>query len=124
MIEPIEGAPRGVVAMRAVGRISGDDYETVLRPAIDAAIDEHGKARIVLELGPAFEGYSADAAWEDMKLGAAHLSSWERCAVVTDHAGIGDAVRVIGLLMPGTFKAFPVADLEAAMSWAAAETGR
>jgi hypothetical protein len=122
MIEPIEGAPAGVVAMRAVGRISGQDYETVLRPAIDAALAEHGRARVVLELGPDFEGYSADAAWEDLKLGAAHLSSWERCAVVTDHAFVGDAVRVIGLLMPGSFEAFPVAELDAAMRWAASDT--
>jgi hypothetical protein len=29
---------------------------------------------------------------------------------------------VIGLLMPGSFEAFPVAELDAAMRWAASDT--
>ena len=44
MVEPIEGAPAGVLAFRAVGTVEAADYENVLRPAVEAAIGEHGKA--------------------------------------------------------------------------------
>jgi len=120
MIEPIEGAPESVLAFRAVGRIEAADYETVLRPAVEAAIADHGRVRLVYELGPEYESYSAGAGWEDMKLGVSHLSKWERCAVVTDHAVMADAVRAFGLLMPGEVKVFAVAALDDALAWASA----
>jgi hypothetical protein len=119
VIEPIESAPPGVIAFRAVGKVEADDYEEVLTPAIETASSEHGKIRLVYELGPEYDGYAAGAAWEDMKLWAPHLRSWERCAVVTDHRLIGDAVRAFAMLMPGEVKVFPVAGLDDAMSWAA-----
>jgi hypothetical protein len=119
MIEPIHGAPAGVLAFKAVGKVEAADYEDVLTPAIEKAIEEHGKVRLVYVLGPEFEGYSAGAAWEDMKLWAPHLRAWERCAVVTDHGLMADAVRGFGMLMPGQVKVFPVSELDEALAWAA-----
>jgi hypothetical protein len=119
MIERIEPAPDGVIAFRAVGKVEAEDYHEVLTPAIEAAIAEYGKVRIVYELGPEFDGYSAGAAWEDMKLWTPHLSKWERCAVVTDHRLIADAIRAFSMLMPGEVKVFPVANLDQALGWAA-----
>lgn len=119
MIEPIEGAPPGVLAFRAVGKVEAADYEDVLTPAIEAAIGEQGKVRLVYELGPEYDGYSAGAAWEDMKLWTPHLTKWERCAVVTDHRLLGDAVRAFAMLMPGEVKVFPVTELASALAWAA-----
>jgi hypothetical protein len=118
MIESIPGAPEGVLAFRAVGKVEAADYETVLTPAIEAAV-EHGKIRIVLELGAEFDGYSAGAAWEDLKLWTPHLTKWERCAVVTDHRWITDAIRVFRVVMPGEMKVFPAGELDAALAWAA-----
>jgi hypothetical protein len=40
-----------------------------------------------------------------MKLGAGHITKFERVAVVTDHELMADAVRAFGLLMPGDVKA-------------------
>ena len=120
MLKPIEGAPVGVVAIRAVGTVTADDYDTVLEPAIEAAIADHGNVRLVYELGPEFEGYAAGAAWEDAKFGANYLSKWQRCAVVTDHVLLGDAIRAFGIIMPGEIRVFPVARLADALAWAAA----
>jgi hypothetical protein len=119
MIEAIENAPAGVVALRAVGKVEAADYEQVLAPAIKSAIAEHGKLRLVYELGDKFEGYSAGAAWEDMKLLGPNITKFERFAVVTDHAMISGAVRAFGILMPGEVKIFPAGELDAALAWAA-----
>ncbi|HEY6570345.1 MAG TPA: STAS/SEC14 domain-containing protein [Candidatus Limnocylindrales bacterium] len=120
MLTPIAAAPAGVVALRAVGTVTTDDYDTVLTPAIEAAIMDHGSVRLVYELGPDFKGYAAGAAWEDAKFGASYLSKWKRCAVVTDHTLLADAVRAFGVIMPGEIRVFPVAGLADAMAWAAA----
>lgn len=119
MLEPIEGAPEGVIAFKAVGNVEAADYEEVLTPAIESAISQHGKVRLVYELGPEYDGYSAGASWEDLKLGATHLAKWERCAIVTDHRLIRDAIRAFAMLMPGEIKVFPVVELDHALSWAA-----
>ena len=118
MIESIPGAPAGVLAFRAVGTVEAADYDNVLKPAVEAAIKERGKVRLVYELGPDYGSYSAGAAWEDTKLWAPHLANWERCAVVTDHRLIADALRAFGILMPGEVKSFPVTQLDEAMRWA------
>lgn len=120
MIEPIADAPAGVLALKAVGEVTAADYTRVLTPAIAAAIATHGRVRLVYELGPEFAGYAPGAVWEDVKLGAGHLTKWERCAVVTDHTLLADAVRAFGLLMPGTVKVFPVGERDRALAWAAA----
>ena len=38
MIEILEDLPAGVIGFRAVGAVAASDYETVLDPAIDAAV--------------------------------------------------------------------------------------
>ena len=120
MLEPLLDTPAGVLAFRAVGKLEAADYENVLTPAIESAVAEQGKIRIVLELGSEFEGYTAGAAWEDLKLWTPHLAKWERCAVVTDHRWITDAVRVFRVVMPGDVKVFPTGERDAALAWAAA----
>lgn len=118
MLEPIDGAPAGVIAYRAIGEIRAEDYETTLRPAVDAAAAQ-GKLRLVFELGPDFTGYSPGAAWEDFKLGTGNLTNWARFAVVTDHEMLAGAIRAFGVLMPGEIKVFPVGQTAAALAWAA-----
>jgi SpoIIAA-like len=119
MIERIEGAPDGVIAFRAVGKVDADDYKDVLAPAIERAVADHDKLRFVYALGPELEGYSAGASWQDARLGVGHLTKWERIAVVTDHSLMADAIRAIGILMPGEVKVFAVGELDEAMTWAA-----
>jgi hypothetical protein len=118
-IERIEDASAGIGAVKAVGKVEAADNDGVLTPAIDAAVAEHGKVRLVYLLGSKFDSHAAGASWEGMKLGAGHITKFERVAVVTDHRLMADAVRAFGLLMPGDVKAFPVSDLDSAMTWAA-----
>jgi hypothetical protein len=119
MIEQLEGMPPGVLGFQAKGDVEADDYRDVLRPTIDEAIEEHGKIRVLYVLGPEFDEYEGGAMFEDTKLGFSHPLAFERCAVVTDARWAGPALRVFSALWPGIFRAFPLADLEAAKSWLA-----
>jgi hypothetical protein len=119
MIEPLDDMPEGVLGFRAVDDVEAEDYKEVLRPAIDAAIKEHGKVRFVYLLGPAFDDYEGGAMLEDAKLGFEHPFSFERVALVTDSDWARPAVRAFSALWPGVFRAFPVDELDAAKAWAA-----
>jgi hypothetical protein len=119
MFEPIEGFGEGTVALRAVGRITAEDYREVLEPAIEAATGGGRKARLLLELGPEFEGYDPSAMMADARVGMEDFRSFDRIGVVTDNEWIRHAVRLFGPLIPGIVRDFPVAHAEAARAWIA-----
>ena len=72
MIQLIEGAPEGVLAFEAVGEVDAEDYEDVLKPAIEEALAGDDRLRFVFEIGSEFDRFTAGAAWDDMALEFAH----------------------------------------------------
>ena len=119
MIRLLRGMPAGVLGLEAVDDVEEEDYRDVLVPAVEAAIAEHGKVRLVYVLGPEFDEYEGEAVWEDLKLGARHASSFERIAVVTDAGWARPAMRVFSVLFPGQARAFPLAERQVEAQWAA-----
>lgn len=117
MIEMIEGLGDGVVGARAVGKVTAEDYESNLIPAVQAALATHDKIRMLYLLGSEFDGYDAEAALDDTRMGMQHWSDFERIAVVTDHSVYRTAIKGFGFLMPGEVRVFGVDELEAAKDW-------
>lgn len=118
MIHALTGLPDGVIGFEADGEIHADDYATTLLPAVESQIAAHGEVRIVLVF-PDFAGYSAGAAWADLKMGTEHLTKWKRIAVVTDVEWMLHLVHLFGWMTPGEVETFPLADRAAAFAWAA-----
>ena len=123
MIKLLRGMPAGVLGLQAIDDVEEEDYRNVVVPAVEAAIAEHGKVRLVYVLGPEFDEYEGGAAWEDLKLGVRHPASFERIAIVTDARWAARTIRIFSVLLPGQARAFPLAELEAAKRWAAEEAG-
>jgi SpoIIAA-like len=119
MIKLLGGMPAGVLGLQAIDDVEEEDYRDVMVPAVEAAIAEHGKVRLVFVLGPEFDEFEGDAVWEDLKLGVRHPASFERMAIVTDARWAGPAIRAFSVLWPGQAHAFRLAELEAAKRWAA-----
>ena len=117
MIRVLDDMPAGVLGFEAVDDVEEEDYANVLVPAIEQAIAEFGKVRIVYVLGPEFDEYEGDAAWEDLKLGVRHPASFERMAIVTDASWAGPAVKAFSIRGPAKRARF--AGLESAKRWAA-----
>ena len=93
MIRMLGDMPPGVLGLEAVDDIEREDYERVIVPAVEAAIAEHGKVRLVYVLGHEFDDYEGEAVWEDIKLGVRHPASFERMAIVTDARWAGPRPR-------------------------------
>lgn len=117
MIEQIKGLPGNVVGFNATGEVTGEDYETVLVPALAEAQDEHGKIRMLLFLGPEFEGYKAAAMWDDAKVGLKHFTHFEKTAIVTDNERVVRSIKTFGFMVPGEIQLFNNAGMEEAKSW-------
>ncbi|MEP7371198.1 MAG: STAS/SEC14 domain-containing protein [Nitrosospira sp.] len=120
MIHLLPGLPEHVVGMVASGQVNASDYETVVIPAIESALKTHGRIRILYQLGPAFTGFTSGAMWDDMKVGLAHLKTWERIAVVTDEDWVAGATRLFGFAMPCPVRVFPNKEFAEAANWIAA----
>jgi len=117
MIELLKGFPENVVAIACRGHVTREDYDTVLIPAVDRALQSNENVRLLYEIGSDFESYDAGAAWEDFKVGMEHFSRWERVAVITDIEWIKHTMQLFSFLMPGTARVYPTADAAQARLW-------
>jgi len=117
---PVADLPDTVVGFTASGEIHADDYKETLIPAVEGLIQRAGAARVVLVLGPEWEGYSAAAMFEDLKLGIEHRNAWQRFALVSDAEWIQHVAALFGWMVPGTVRWFPYSDLEDAKLWVCA----
>ncbi|WP_321505363.1 STAS/SEC14 domain-containing protein [Breoghania sp.] len=117
MIEQLQGFPENTVAFACHGRLTRADYEKVLIPAVDEAFSRHRKLRLYYEIDGDLEHVEAGAMWSDFKTGLEHWLGWERIAVVTDIAWIGNTISAFTFLMPGEVRLFSVAERDEAKKW-------
>ena len=119
MLELISDLPAGVVGVRAHGTITADDYQHVFVPAFEAAAKASGsdKIRVLYVLGADTPDFSASAMWEDAKLGAGHIRSWERIAMVTDADWIHRTVKALAWAIPGDVRVFASTAEDEARAW-------
>jgi len=120
MLERIETSSNDVLAFRAVGKITDEDYKSALIPAVEDQISTQGKARFVYVLGPEFTGFGGKAMLDDALFGVTHWRDFERIAVVTDRDWIANTLRIFMPLMPARTKLFHTDKLKDALAWAAA----
>lgn len=121
MIEILQGFPENVVAFSAKGRVTRGDYDHVLIPRVKEALALHKGIRCYYEIGAAFSGMDAGAAWEDFKVGIEHLFSWRRVAIVTDVDWIRSAMTVFRFMVPCEVRLFSTTKEAEARKWICAE---
>jgi hypothetical protein len=117
MLEQLSELPESVLGFKASGDITAEDYKKILAPAVEAALKHHEKLRMLYVLGDDVTGLSAGAAWQDTKVGLGHYTKWERVAVCTDKEWLRHSVDILGYLIPGEVKAFPMAEIAEARAW-------
>ncbi len=117
MLERLQDLPSGIEGVKAVGRVSREDYERVFDPLMDAARREGRRIRLLYQFGPGFEGFTPGAAWEDAKLGLASLRLFDGCAIVSDVGWIRESTRLVGFVMPCPVKVFGNEQLGDAVEW-------
>lgn len=121
MIERMAELPDHVVGFTAIGKVTGEDYESVLIPAVEAGLERHAHLNLLYHIGPDFDGFDAGAVWNDTKVGLKHLTAWKRVAVVTDVDWIRGAARAFGFVMPCHVRVFENVGLGEARIWVAEE---
>lgn len=121
MITLLEGFPDHVVAVRASGQVTTQDYDNVLVPAVEKMLTQHQKLRFYYEFAPGFSGMDLGAMFQDLRVGIGHLSQWERIAIVTDIDWIKHATELFKFLLPTKTQVFGLAQAAEAKAWIADE---
>jgi hypothetical protein len=117
MIRLLPEMPAHVVAASASGQVTGEDYEMILVPAIEKALQKHEKIRLLYQLGPEFRKFTTTALWDDAKVGFHHLTDFDRVAVVTDVSWMITMARGLGMTLPCEVRTFANDELDEAVGW-------
>ncbi|MBP0481265.1 STAS/SEC14 domain-containing protein [Sagittula salina] len=110
--------PKGVTPMeiRLSGKITDDDYEDVLVPALEAAIEAHDRVRLLVEIAD-FKGYELDALVEDARIGLKHWNGFDRVAVVSGVTLLNRVIKGFSLLYPCPVAVFAPGEADEARRW-------
>ncbi|MCE2570249.1 STAS/SEC14 domain-containing protein [Motilimonas eburnea] len=103
------------IAIRAVGKLSHQDYE-VMTPMFEAALKEvpYAKVDVLADLTE-FHGWELRAAWDDFKLGLKHGAQFNKIALVGHQQWQSVAASVGSWFVDGEIKAFD--DHQQALVW-------
>jgi hypothetical protein len=118
MMKQLTDLPDGVIGFEASGKLQAEDYRDVLLPAIEKAASKGDDIRIVIVIDQ-FDGITASALWQDLKMGVSHMRGWNRIALVTDIEWMVHMTAMFGWMTPGEVKHFPLAERADAITWAA-----
>jgi hypothetical protein len=117
MLEELKDMPQGIDGLKAVGKLSKEDYEKVMVPLLDGARREGRRLRLLYQLGPEFEGFTASAAWEDARVGIHYMRLFDACAVVTDLGWVREATKLARFLLPCPVGVFANQERDKATDW-------
>lgn len=122
MLEIMPESEGNVLAVKAAGKLTNEDYGDVLLPKMEEIIDEHDSIRLLLYMDNEFEGWEGGAVWADAKLGLQHAGTalrggFEKIALVGGPGWIGKGAELAGYLMRGQVKAFTQDELDEARGW-------
>lgn len=109
--------PDYILGVSAQGTVTGQDYETVLIPAVEEKLKTNKKIRMIYQLGANFTGFDLTAMLDDAKIGMKHLAAWDRIALVSDHQMINTVMKFFGYLLSCEVRIFKNDELEEAKKW-------
>lgn len=120
MLKRIADVPEGIDALAAVGTLTREDYEQSIEPVFDAARRDGRRIRLLVEIGPEYDGYTAGAAWEKTANAFRNPSlAWllDGYAVVTDLRWLHEWAHLMAFLLPFPLRVFGYGERAAAVAW-------
>jgi len=117
MIEIDHSDEHGILEIRMSSPVSDRDYTETLIPAIDAAIAQGDRVRLLAVIEAGFSDFTLGAMLQDARTGLKHWRGFDRVALVTDNAAIRAAAAAFSAFMPCPVARFSMSELDAARRW-------
>lgn len=117
MIELIDEDEGNILAVRARGKLTEDDYTGVLIPRVESTLERAGKIRALFCMDETFQGWSMRAGWANTRLVLRHRVDFEKVAMIGAPAWEACCVQVANLVVGGRIKTFRRTDMHDAWEW-------
>lgn len=117
MIKVLPESKGNILVFRAVGKLTDQDYKDVLIPRLESIIREHGKARLLLDMGDDFHGWEAAALWDDARFGLAHRNDFEKMGVIGGPRWVEWGLKLAAMVVSGEIRSFSPGEREEALNW-------
>ena len=117
MITLLTDAPSNVVAFRATGEVTKDDYDKVVIPAIDALVAKQDSINFLLIVDTAMKNFTIGALLKDLGVGLKHFTKWHKMAIVSEEAGVIKFTDYFSYIAPGEAMGFNHNQLDVAKEW-------
>lgn len=117
MITQIKEVPANMVAFRATGEVTKDDFERVVFPAVEAVVDRTGELNYLLLLEMDTRRFTFGAWWQEVILVLKKLFKWRRAAIVTDSESLIRFTHIFSVFAPGVYKGFLPDEFDQAVTW-------
>jgi len=119
MINVLPESKGNILVISATGKLTDQDYKEVLIPRLEAIIHEHGKARLLLDMGDEFHGWEPAAAWDDARFGIAHRNDFEKMGVIGGPGWVDWSLKIGALFIGGEIRNFAADERKEALRWVA-----
>lgn len=120
MLQRDSGVSEGIDAYRVVGTLTREDYERTVEPLVDEAARRGRPLRLLLQVGPEFEGFTAGALWGKTETWLEHPSlvrMIDGYALVSDVPWLREALHLMAFLLPFPARVFPNDERDEAVAW-------
>lgn len=117
MIERLNDLHQHVTGFRASGKVTKEDYEKILMPAVNEHSKKFKKINFLLWIDTDVSNYTFGAWVDDALMGLMHFSHWHKVAIVSHSRTVKKITNIFGHLVPGIYKGFQTSELEAAKQW-------
>jgi hypothetical protein len=117
MITILPESDGDLLALRTNGKLTHADYRDVLITQLEAIVAEHGKARILCNMGIKFDDWELQAMWDDARFGLEHRNDLLKFAVIGGPDWVDWGARIAGLLMDTEVETFGPEEQQAALEW-------
>lgn len=116
MIVQIKDVPNNMVAFRADGEVTKEDFE-VVKQEVAGLVEATGKLNYLLFLDNSPKDFTIGAWLQDALLGISNITKWNRAAIISDFDAVITFTDAFSKVMPGEFKGYHKADYDKAVNW-------
>lgn len=119
MLQILTDMPASVVAVRAVGEVTKEDYDTKLLPAVESVAKEFKEINFLFVLETDLQNFTPAAWMRDAWMSLKNYTKWNKVAVVSDQKFVQKLSDMLRYVFPGEAKGFSFEELQQAKEWVA-----
>ena len=117
MIEFLPQSHDNVFGIKAVGKVTKEDYETILIPKVNELLAANETVKALYYLSEEFEGFELGAMWDDAKYLGGHSDRFSKIALVGGPKWMEIGTKITGAFMKTEVETFESDKLPEAWTW-------